>query len=329
MAFLDLYSEIRGSVPKLPQPLAKTLVNRAYQDIKRQNLWSFQLYESNWIAPAQVSAGTATVVQGSNQVTFDVAGGAAIDASITAYNPINQRQFRIGVGTICNIIAWDSAGRVATLDRGYPDPGGATLSYRIYQVYYPAPFQDHRSLMTVRDMVSFVDLDVDKNKAWLDERDPQRTYFYFPTHVIPYLLGVDSANTATYQFPTFELWGAPLSNRAYQIYGIRKGVDLVNNSDTLPPAITEEAIVALAKFYAYEWAEANKGAIPRNQGPDFKFLMGETKARYNELFKKLRQQDREYVDNWFSVRRSALFGKYWAVYNSVSGTAFPGAYMGE
>lgn len=329
MPYLQMYSELRGSVPKIPISLCRTLINRAYADIRRQNLWSFQVYESNWIAPALVNTGTTTaLVQGSNSVTFNAAAAAAIIASITGFNPINQRQFRVGVSTVCNIIAFDGVNTI-TLDRGYPDPVTNQQSqYQIYQVYYPAPYQDHLSFVAVRDMVSFADLVLDKDQAWLMEQDPQRTYYYFPTHVVPYLLGADPTNTSTYQFPMFELWGVPLSNRAYQLYGIRKGVDLVKNTDTLPPQITEEAVVQMAKYYAYEWAEARKGDMPRNQGPDFKFLMGEAKARYTDLYRKLRQQDREFLDNWFRVRRSALSGKYYANYSSVTNTAYPGAYLG-
>lgn len=325
--FIDMVRELRGSVPKIPVTLCKTLINRAYADIRRQNLWSFQVYESNWIAPALVNAGvTSSLVQGSPTVVLNAAAAAAVIASITAYNPINQRQFRIGVSTVCNITAFDGVNTL-TLDRGFPDPVNTPANqYQIYQVYYPAPFQDHLSFVAVRDMVNFTDLILDKNESWLNEQDPQRTWYYFPTHVVPYLLGTDVNNTSTYQFPLFELWGVPLSNRAYQLYGIRKGSDLVRNTDTIPPQITEEAVVQMAKYYVYEWAEANKGAQPRNQGPDWRFLMGEAKSRYTDLYRKLRQQDREIIDNWFRVRRSALSGKIWAQYNSISGTAFPGAF---
>lgn len=327
--FIDMITELKGLVPKLSPSYCKTLINRAYADVRRQNLWSFQVYESNWIAPAVVNAGAATAVQGSNSVTFNAAAATAIDASITAYNPINQRQFRIGISTVCNITAWDTATDTLTIDRGFPDdPTVVGTGYNIYQCYYPAPYQDHLSFVAVRDMVNFTDLILEKNQRWLNEQDPQRTWYYFPTHVVPYLMGVDSTNTSTYQFPLFELWGVPQTNRAYQLYGIRRGTDLVANTDTLPPVITEECVTAMAKYYAFEWAEANKGDMPRNQGTDYKFLMGETKARYTDVFRKLRMQDREYIDSWFAVRRSSLYGKYFAQYNSISGTAYPGAYMG-
>lgn len=325
VAFINMVREIRGTVPKIAISYCKTIVNRAWADLRRQNLWSFQCYDSNWIAPPLVNTGTATAVQGSNLVTLNGVAAAAVNASLTTFNPINQRQFRVGISTVCNITAWDGAS-ILTLDRGFPDAPAVTGNgYQIYQCYYPAPFQDHLSFVSVRDMVNFTDLILDQNMAWLNEQDPQRTWYYFPTHVVPFITGTDPNNTATYRFPIFELWGVPLTNRAYQLYGIRKFPDLVSNSDTLPPQVTEEAVIARAKVYAYEWAEANKGALPRNQGPDWKFLMGETQANYQSLYRKLRMQDREFIDNWFRVRRSSLYGKYYALYNTISQTAYPGA----
>lgn len=327
MPFLEMYSELMGLVPKVPPSLCKTFVNRAYADVRRQNLWSFQIYDANWIAPAQLNGGLATTVQGVATAVLDATAAAALIANLATYgtiNPINQRQFRIGISTVYNINSFDGVNTL-TLDRAYMEPSATAVAYNIYQVYYPAPYQDHLTFVSIRDMVNFTDLITTKNRAWLDEQDPQRTWYYFPTHAVFYRTGVDSANTATYKFPIFELWGVPLSNRAYQLYGIRKGVDLVADDDALPVCLTEEAVIERAKKYVYEWAEAHKGELPRNQGPDWKYLMGESAAEYKRLYKDLRRQDRETVDLWFSIRRSSLYGKYYAMYNTVTGTAFPGA----
>lgn len=323
MAFSDMYTLVRGSVPKLPLEAAKTFVKDAYKDIRRKSLWSFQLYDSNWTSPALINAGTATTVLGSDQVVLSAAAAAAVIASITASTPINQRQFRVGIQTICNINSFDGVNTL-TIDRNYPDPSSTATAYNIYQLYYPAPYVDHLTFVSIRNMVMPTDLILEMTRSWLDEQDPQRTWWYFPTHCVYYRNGIDSANTATYKFPIFEVWGPPTSLQSYQLYGIRRGPSLDLPTDTLPEAITEEAVTALAKMYAYEWAEANKGAIPRNQGPDFKYLMGETKSRYNEVMKDLRRQDREIVDNFFFVRRSSLYGRYMAAYNTSAGVANPG-----
>lgn len=327
MAFVNMYREVLGAVPTLPTPLAKTLVNRAWADVKRQNLWSFQLYDGpNWITPPTITAGTVTVVQGSDTVTFDATAAAALNAGSTTYSLITQRQFRLALNTIYNITAWDGVS-VATLDRPYGESSATAQNYTVYQCYYAAPYEDHRLFISVRNMQQFIDLLLDKTQEQLNQLDPQRSWYYFPTDVVFYQR--DSRTTSvTYKKPLYELWGAPQTAFTYQLYGIRDGADLVNNSDELPYAVGEDAVIARAKFYAYEWAEANKGAVPRNTGPDFKFLMGSTMADYMRLFKDYRRRDRETVNNWFAIRHSSLYGKFFSYYNSIGGTAYPGVSFG-
>ena len=313
--------EVRGCVPKIPIDYARTIVNRAWSDVRRQNLWSFLMFEANWVSPARVSAGLATTVQGSSSVTLDATADAAFAASITGLNPVTQRQFRKGFSTIYNI--WAYASPTLTLDRAFVEVGSAS-SYSIFQSYYPAPMQDFHSWVSIRDMTNFLDLFTDRyTREKLNAMDPQRNWYYFPTDVAFYQLDLNPASS-TYRFPLFELWGAPQSVLPYQLYGLRKGVDLVNPTDTLPPQIGEDVVMALARAYAYEWAEANKGDSPRNQGPDFRFLIGEAKSAYDRSFKDYRQTDRSMVDNWFSGRKSNLRGSFYAHYNSVTQTGGPG-----
>lgn len=324
MAFSDMIAEVRGSVPKFPRDLAKTFVNRAWADLRRKNLWSFLLYEGNWVAPAPVSAGLATTVQGASTVTLNATAAAALNASITAVTPATVRQIRFGYQTVYNIWGWDTVSQL-TLDRSMQEVGQVNVTFSLYQAYYPAPVADWWSFISVRDFVNFIDLYTDRyTRADLDEMDPQRTWYAFPTDVVPYQTNQNPVSPF-YQRQMYELWGAPQSNLVYQIMGLRKGTPLVNPTDTLPPQVGEDCVVALAKSYAYEWAEANKGDSPRNQGPDFKFLIGQSAATYKRLFQEYRKTDREIVDNWFSNRRSTLYGKFFAEYNAISGTAYPGA----
>lgn len=326
--------EVRGCVPKIPLDYAKTLVNRAWADLRRQNLWSFLIYEANWLSPGILTSGLATSTTGSNLVTLNSEADAAFSASLTTLNPFTQRQFRQGgqgsgsIGTIYNI--WDYSSPTLTLDRPFVEAssplGGSP--YSIFQCYYPAPFQDHWSWVSIRDMTNFLDLFIERySRSQLDAMDPQRTWYYFATDAVFYTLDLNPASP-TYQFPLFELWGAPQSVLPYQLYGIRKGVPLVNPTDTLPPQVGEDCLMALSRKYAYEWAEANKGDSPRNQGPDFRFLIGEAKDDYKRLFSQYRRADRETVDQWFSVRRSSLYGKFFAQYSSITQTAYPGPILG-
>lgn len=324
MALIDMMSELRGSVPKIPMAFTKTLINRAWRTVRESNLWSFNLFESSWITPPLINAGTVTATQGLANLTFDATAIAAINAAQIAqpYSLITQRQFRIAVGGIYNLITYNPSTGAATLDRPFADPGGVGVVYQIYQLYYPAPYADHRAWFSVRNPSMFVDLDLTTTRTSIDAMDPQRTWYQFPTRVVAY--GRDlRTGSATLGFPLFELWGQPVSPFVYQCYGCRMGTDLVNASDTLPQPLGEDLILPKARDFAYEWAEANKGTTPRNVGSDFKFLRKEANDEYLKMLKQYRRQDKEFVLNWFVTRQKMLGGRGLGYYNTLAGTAGP------
>lgn len=326
-----MQSELRGSIPKLPFSYTKTLINRAWRDIRERNLWSFNLIDWSWISPPLVTSGTATVTQGSTSVTFDATAIAALNAGATSYSLITQRQFRAGVSAgisgIYNIIAYNSTTGAATLDRIFGDPGGSGLAYQVYQVYYVPPVKDFMVILTARNMSMFLDMILTCSRQRIDSSDPQRSWYQFPTHVIPFEIdnrGRGTANaSATLDYAMFELWGQPVSPFTYQCYGLRRGTDLSAPSDTLPYSIGEDLVLAKAREYAYEWAEANKDMSPRSSGPDFKFLMGKAAGDYTKLLTKYRKDDKEFVDNWWSVREPELAAAGHSYYNTLAGVAGP------
>ena len=324
-------TELRGCVPKLPYAFTGTLINRAWRVIRESDLWSFNLYESSWISPPLINIGTVTVTQGSPIVQFDPIAVAAINAAqiATPYSLITQRQFRpgnvAGLAGIYNLIDYDQVAGTALLDRMYADASGTNTAYNIYQLYYPAPFQDHLAWISVRNMQMFLDLNLDTERNVIDAWDPQRSLYQFPTDVVPYMLdnrgaGTDNAS-ATLGFPLFELWGQPVTPFTYCLYGVRRGVDLVNPTDTLPQPIGEDCVLSLARSYAYEWAEANKDMTPRSSGPDFRFLIGKALAEHKDLKIRDRKNDREFCNLWFSIRnlRMPRVGNY----NTLAGIASP------
>jgi len=323
MAYVDLYREISGVVPKLPIDAAKKFVNRAWADVRRKNIWSFLLGEANWTSPGVVNGGLVTTQQGSNQVTFNAAAQLAINAIGLFPSSITQRQFRVGIGTIYNIWAWDSVTGIATLDRPYAETSGTNVAYGIFQCYYAAPVKDFKGWISIVDIINFNDLVVTMTRAQINMRDPQRTMFFLPTHCVYYQQDQNPAS-ATYGWPMFELWGQPQYSLTYQLYYFRHGVDFTADQDQLPPAVENDVIIALAKNYAYEWAMAN----PQDGKPpvDFKFLMGKSMADYDRLMREYRKQDRETVDNWISFRRAGWgWANLYGYYNAIGSTASPGA----
>jgi len=324
-----MMTELRGSVPKLPISFTKTLINRAYNLIRTQNLWSFNLFESSWITPPLVTTGTVSTTQGSAAITFDANAIAALNASVIAnpYSPLTVRQFRIGVGGIYSIIAYDSVSGAATLDRIFGDPGGAGQAFQVYQLYYTPPMLDFRTWLSVRNPQLFIDLDLTTTRAEIDAMDPQRTWYQFPSRVVPYGTDIRGQGTAkasaTLGYKLFELWGQPIQLYTYQCYGIRNGADLSAPSDTLPYPLPEELVLARAKDYAYEWAEANKDLTPRGTGPDWKYLRGSTMADYTMLLQKYRMLDKDSIDNWITSRMPRLAARGLGYFNTIAGYAGP------
>lgn len=326
MPFIDMISELTGVTPKLPYNYARTLINRAASDTYRKNLWSFQLFETNWVSPNIITAGKVAVTQGSNTVTFNAAAQTVINAIGPGPfpTPITSRQFRVAISTVYSIWAYNSTTGVATLDRPYTDVTAAATGYTVFQCYYAPPYSDFKGWINVRDMQNFNNLNIYHSRKDMDFRDPQRTLWWIPTDVVPYAPDQNPASP-TYGYLLTELWGPPMQSLVYQNYGLRKGAPLVKDTDTLPLCIGEDCIMALARSYAYEWAESNKGDIPREQGSDYKFLMGLAKADYKRLYGEYRRDDREQVDNWYDVRRPRMpFPSIEGFYNSISNTAWPG-----
>src|SRR5271155_278027 len=175
-----MMSELRGSVAKLPFSYCKTLVNRAWKETREQNLWSFNLFDSGWISPPMINAGTCSVAQGGTTVTFDpLIATPALIAGSTNYSLITQRQFRggsvAGVSQIYNIINFVPLTGVATLDRMYADGSIVNGAYSVYQVYYTPPMSDFLGWLSVRNMVMFLDLNLTATRQKIDEWDPQRS----------------------------------------------------------------------------------------------------------------------------------------------------------
>jgi hypothetical protein len=173
----------------------------------------------------------------------------------------------------------------------------------------------------------YLDMIVTRGREWVDSQDPQRSWYQFPTHVVAYKTDTRGAGTvnqsATLGYAMFELWGQPVSPFVYQCYGLRRGVDMTDPNDTLPYSISEELVLAKARMFAYEWAEGNKDMAPRAAGPDFKFLMAKAADDFTKYLIRDRKNDKEFVDNWFSIREPMLGTTGFSYYNTLAGVAGP------
>lgn len=309
MPLAEMIGELQGAVPNNDAAYARTLVNEAWQDVRRLGGWSFQFFETGFTVPGMLSAGTVTLQFGSPTVTGDataLAAWATVGQGTQYGSLITQRQFRsggvAGAGTIYDIIGYNAGAGTLTLNRPFSDPltslsGVVTgQKYSIYQPYITAPVADFERWLSVYDIANSGWLMVRGDRREVGRSDPQRQIFSNPDRLLA--LGQDArAGSATAGWQRYELWPGPESQYLYQAWALRFGADLVNLGDTLPIGIPESMVKAKARARCYEQAEANKDPQnPRGAGSDFRFLIGAALAQYERELKFARLRDRDRVD---------------------------------
>jgi hypothetical protein len=303
-----MIGEMRGTVPNYSASLARTHLRNSWTDVRNLKGWSFQVGNTGYTVPGLVNDGSVTVNLGDTTVLGDATASAAWATASNPTSLLTQRQFRIGQGTIYNIIAADftvPTAAILTLDRPWIDAFyvGPTQGYSIYQPYITAPvagFQAWEYFLDVRNVIA---LDVNNTRnIWekVNQADPQRQIFSNPGNLFPH--GVDSrAGSATFGYPVFELYPQPQSVYVYSAGYSWKGPELTDipSQPAVPYPITEHLIKTAARVKSYEWCEANKNASnPRGAGADYRFLMQGAQAEYAAQLKEIRSIDRDIYDAW-------------------------------
>ena len=309
MALADMLGNLQGAVPNQDAAQARTLVNQAWQDVRRLGGWSFQFLETGFTVPGMLSTGTVTLQFGSPVVTGNAAAIAAwstVGIGSQYGSLITQRQFRSGgvsgAGTMYDIIAFNPAAGTLTLNRPFSDPLTSLSApvpnqeYSIYQPYIVAPVADFERWLSVYDIANSGWLMVRGDRREVGRTDPQRQIFANPDRLLA--LGQDTrSGSSTLGWQRYELWPGPQNQYLYQAWALRFGADLVNLTDTLPIGIPESMVEAKARARCYEQAEANKDpANPRGAGADFRFLIGKALAQYERELKYARLRDRDRGD---------------------------------
>lgn len=296
MSWGTMALELSGQVP-VPYPFCRTLINRAWKDVQGRFIWSFLYGQWPIYTPAPISVGTATTTLGSKSVVLDAAASAAVTGLPLVF-PLTVRQFRVGQGTIYNIVAADftvPAAVVLTLDKMYVDGTtvGAGQVFSIYGVFYNAPTQDFLWWESIVDPNSGYAFKTTLTKEYVDQVDPQRFQAGWPIGVIAYQVNPQTGNF--FGFPMYEIWPAPLNGFTYVGSGFRKGSGFTSDTDNVNPALGEDVVIELAKKYAYEWCEANRDKVPAAAArADFRFLIGQSKKMYDDLLDDYIRQDLEF-----------------------------------
>ena len=327
----DMLSELQGTVPNIDGAYAKTLIQEAWQDVRRLGGWSFQFGQTGFTVPGLLGTGTVTLTFGSPLVVGDAAAATAwLTPGIGSQygSLLTQRQFRSGgtsgAGTMYDIIAFDGVDTL-TLDRPFSDPltsltvAVAGQEYSIYQPYIVAPVADFARWLSLYDIGNSGWLNVRGDRRAVGRDDPQRQVFANPDRLLG--LGQDErVGSSTLGWQRYELWPGPQNQFLYQGWFLRFGADLVSLSDTLPIGIPESLVKAKARMRCYEQAESNRDPQnPRGSGADFRFLMGVAEKQYERELKFARLRDRDRIDVFVSIMTRLTGGPAPVTYDPSTG----------
>lgn len=325
MSFYTMSKSLTGEIPGLMLSLAQNKVAEAIGKVYDESDWSFQTIYAGWLAPGQLAnRGTYTVTPYQNTVIADAVATAAL-AAITS-PLITTLQYRDPARAIYNIIGYDNGQTpydpesgtgspnypfaTLTLDRPWMEPtDGPGQPYMIYQCYFPAPVKDWRKFIEIRDTTNARPLFyTEYSQADLARKDPQRTCFADPRHVVP--CGVDlRPGSATPGYPMYELWPQQLSRVPYSFSGRRRGPELVKPTDTVPYPFTEELVKHRAMELLYLFKEAQKGEdVQRGSGANWLLLAQAARKEYDDVLDQIRAIDANLHNDFVTHLYTSTFG---------------------
>lgn len=284
MAFVDLWNELIGHVPSLNPFLAQRFINRAWRDIRQTKSWSFQIAEGFLIVPLSITAGTVSVTQYSTTVTPNAAAITALN-SAGSHPLLGERQFRLSAGSrIYNISSYDGA--VITLNEEYQEASGSNQSYEIFRCFFKPPTSDFIRFISIRDLTTNYHIRLNYTQEEINYLDPQRSTTGDPLYCAAYRSDSSSG-------PLFELWPTPSSARSYQVLYQKRGQDLASPSDALPSVIPDSLVLDRALYYAFRWAEQNKGVHKELLATDWRYLSMDVNKNYSEQLTRAIREDED------------------------------------
>lgn len=276
------------------------MIQRSWSTIRDARNWSFLQEVCTIYCPTQVTAGTASITQFSDQVTLDATASAAFSA-ITLPSGLDQTalQIRFGgtgntsyVGQVFNIIAFDESTPTAvvlTLDREVAQPTNASAGYQIYRCYIRPTVDDFLKWTAMVDMTNGWKLKLNWTSVQFDGRDPQRM-----AQGLSYYMGAFKGNPGSQPKPQYELWPHPVQGQTFFGRFQRRGEDFTEDVETQSPIISDEIILTRALAYeAYPWANASQGQFPALKGTNWLSLSLEERKHYMDLLTQAKRIDDE------------------------------------
>lgn len=315
MLYEFAWNELKSSVPKVDALFAQKLVDRAWTEIQDSRRWSFLCGELFITAPDAISVGTVSATKGGTTIVLDGTAATALTAAIASTNELVQRTIRIGAN-LYNIVA-PFASPNLIVEYGYNGPTASGLSYMIYQPYFLAP-ADFLTWVSVIDPYSpMPSFNTTTTKEELDAIDPQRGCLGQPYKIAQYRYEANLAgsNPPLLDRYRFELWPHPIAFRQYTALYQRQFVAF-SAGLRQPHVIPDSMLMARVRYYAYEWAMANKGKHPELKGTDWMALRTAVDNEYQKKLAQACRQDEEIFLQNFPRSYIAMAGQqlgetYW------------------
>jgi hypothetical protein len=319
VTLLELATDLVGQIPGLPNAIARNIINRAADAVKRHRLWSWNIDEGILITPQLITgAGTVGVTQFSNSIQFDSTAKGILNGYVSANPPLIKRQFRVGAGPLYNLVAYNSTTGVGTLDRIYAESSGSGFTYSIYRCYYDPPTLD--GVNPVVDFLRYLTINnpnvgytitgrrLYMTREELNRRDPLRGAVGQPYYAVPY-----KPTTNIYTAPDqpvgnmqYELWPHP----TFQ-FGLICQYEKQHQQMTPLDVFPQQAPIGLIRYKAEElaarWALKNQGRIPELKGTDYRFILADAEKSYRLELVEAKRQDNEIL---LRVLRPGTAGLY-------------------
>jgi len=278
LTFQQLYKELTGEIPMLPDPQAMRSINRAWKRVNDYRLWSWQVISNAQLfVPAVVTAGSCTATFNSTTVTMNAAATAALNAIAFGNPPLASPiigvgyQIRTGTaasglavptGPTYSIVAWDGVGTL-TIDRPFGESSQVGANYQVLKCFYAAPFLPvtstgadaqfarYMSVTNLLDGYTITGKQLYFSQSDLNKFDPQRG-----GQGDAYILAYYQHNSNGQ--PVYEMYPNPVNKTTYQANYSSKG-PLLTMTTQLPQVsyALDDTVTFLAKKFAGQWASAN------------------------------------------------------------------------
>lgn len=313
--FLQLYKELTGEIPLLPDPEAGRFINRAWKRINDYRMWSWQIISNAQLfVPAAISVGTCSVTFNSTTVVMDAAATSALNAVAFGTPPLASPilgvgyQIRLGssaqslnapIGPNYTIVAWDGAGNL-TIDAPYGQETATGLNYQVLKAFYAAPylpvtstgvdgqFARYLSITNLLDGYAITGRQLYFSQEDLNRIDPQRGG-QGDAYIMAYLQHNSNGQ------PVYEMYPNPVDTaNTYQANYVSKG-PLLTLTTSLPQVsyALDDAVSFLAKKFAGQWAGANVARFKDLQGTNWVWYCQQMQEEFENSFRQCIKADDE------------------------------------